>query len=131
MACFLGLGAIMGHQFPVWLSFKGGKGAATGIGVLFALNWQAAAVAMGVFFLVLALTRIVSASSILACVAVPIAHALLPGRYALPEQRWIVLVFLAAMCGVIVVLHKTNIKRILNGTERKLGQNDVEAAPGR
>lgn len=126
MAVFCGLAALGGHLFPVWLDFKGGKGAATGIGIVFAMNWIAGALAMGVFVLALALMRMVSVSSILASAATPIAMAL-TGHRLYPEatSKHILTGFLAAMCLVVIVRHRANIARIFRGQERRLGEGEA------
>jgi glycerol-3-phosphate acyltransferase PlsY len=111
------LSCVLGHMFPVWLRFKGGKGVATGFGVfLVAAPWAALA-AIGVFFLVLALSRYVSLASIL-------------GAGCFPAFAWLLirgdrpLFFVAVQVTVallIIVKHHQNIRRLLAGTESKFG----------
>jgi len=127
MAVFCGLAALGGHLFPVWLDFKGGKGAATGIGIAFGLGWIAASVAMGVFFVVFAATRIVSLGSVIATVSVPITFFFTGGPFKAPrEQLWIVTGFLAVAAISIVIKHKENLRRILRGEEPRWGQKASE-----
>ena len=110
----LGLSAIVGHNWSIFLKFKGGKGVATSCGVLMILLPKATAIAILVFLITVWLTRYVSLGSILLSAAVPIAAALL--------GREIELVVLAVtLCILISYRHKANIKRLLRGAENKIG----------
>lgn len=112
--------AILGHSRSIWIRFTGGKSAATGLGVLFALSWQVGLGAAVVFGLVLAIFRIVSLSSIAAAVT---AIGLM---WALHQPIAYQLVVLAG--GLYVIWrHKANIQRLLAGTEPKVGQKHQEA----
>ena len=109
-----GVGAFVGHLFPVWLGFKGGKGVATFLGVLLAVAWQGALV-FGVFWLaVAAATRYSSLASLIACAAVPV-YFWITGA---PREA---LVFLL-LAILTVVMHRANIGRLRQGTEGKIGQ---------
>ncbi len=109
-----GLGAIIGHLFPVWLGFKGGKGVATGLGVLLAAA-PPVGLAAGLVWLGTALiTRMSSASALAACVAAPVIGALLGTK--LPVEA---LVMVTA--ALIVGRHHANIRRLLAGTEPRIG----------
>lgn len=112
-ATVAGFGALIGHIFPVWLKFKGGKGVATFLGVLIALAWQLAAVFAIVWLAVAASTRISSLSALVATVAVPVA-AFLMGY----EQ---IAIAAALMGAIILVKHRANIRRLLAGEEPKIG----------
>ncbi|MBN9354493.1 MAG: glycerol-3-phosphate 1-O-acyltransferase PlsY [Hyphomicrobium denitrificans] len=112
-ATVAGFGALLGHIFPVWLKFKGGKGVATFLGVLIALAWQLAAVFAIVWLAVAATTRISSLSALVATVAVPVA-AFLMGY----EQ---IAIAVALMGAIILVKHRANIRRLLAGEEPKIG----------
>jgi len=115
-AAIAGLAALLGHSKSIWLGFSGGKSVATGLGVLLALSWQVGLLTLAVFGLVLAITRIVSISSITAA----IASSLL----ALVLHEPLPLLLLTIAGGLYVVLrHRTNIQRLLAGTEPRLGQN--------
>ena len=107
------LAAIVGHCFPVWLGFKGGKGVATGAGVCFGIGWPIVAVCGAVWLAMVALTRISSLGGISAAVAVPIAAYALGYEAAFP---WLVAIAL-----LIVWQHRANIGRLKNGTEPKVG----------
>ncbi|MBW4655272.1 MAG: glycerol-3-phosphate 1-O-acyltransferase PlsY [Kaiparowitsia implicata GSE-PSE-MK54-09C] len=115
MAALAALLAVVGHSKSPWIGFKGGKSAATGLGVLFALNWQVGLVVAAVFLSVLAIARIVSLGSIAAALAAPVAMLLL--GQPLP----FVLVGLVAG-GYVLITHRANIQRLLAGQEPQIGQ---------
>jgi len=110
IAC--GAAAVAGHNWPVWLGFRGGKGVATSVGVFFALTPVSAACALGVWFVMAGLTRIVSISSMVAAVSLT-GWNLLFGR---PLAYTIACAVLAVL---IVVMHRSNIRRLLTGSEPK------------
>lgn len=115
MVCLAGLAALVGHARPVWLGFKGGKSAAAGVGVLFAMAWPVGLGAAAVFLGVTALWRRVSLGSMLGAVS---AMALV---WILPQPLAYRLLVLAG--GVyVIVLHRANIRRLLAGTEPRIGQ---------
>jgi glycerol-3-phosphate acyltransferase PlsY len=117
--------AVLGHMFPIWLKFRGGKGVATGFGVfLVAAPWAALA-AITVFAILLALTRYVSLSSILAAACFPVFAWFLVQGDRPPF-------FLAVQCAVsllIIVKHHQNIRRLLAGTESRFGSSARERKP--
>lgn len=108
------IAAVLGHVFPVWLRFIGGKGVATGVGAFFPLAPLAAGSSMVVFAATLAVSRFVSVSSLVAALSLPILAAL----FGAPPAVW-----LSAVCcaGVIVWKHRPNLERIAAGAERRLG----------
>jgi glycerol-3-phosphate acyltransferase PlsY len=109
-----GLGAFLGHLFPVWLKFKGGKGIATYIGILLGLFWPAALLFGAVWLLIAVTTRYSSLASLIASLAPPIFLG------------WLGHPALAALFAVLTLLafyaHRQNISRLLAGTEGKIGQ---------
>jgi acyl phosphate:glycerol-3-phosphate acyltransferase len=106
-------GAVLGHMFPVWLGFKGGKGMATFIGVVWGVSWPIAAIACVVWLLVAALFRFSSLATLLsATVATPAAWFITDHRTA---------ILLTLLMALIWVRHHQNITRLLNGTESKIG----------
>jgi glycerol-3-phosphate acyltransferase PlsY len=109
------LGAFLGHLFPVWLGFKGGKGVATYIGVLFALAWPAGIAFCVIWAAVAALTRYSSLAALTASVATPLILLLL-GRQ--PEAA-----IFAIMTVLIFIMHRGNIARLINRTEGKIGKS--------
>ncbi|SCZ07915.1 glycerol-3-phosphate 1-O-acyltransferase PlsY [Microvirga guangxiensis] len=113
-ATLAALGAFLGHLYPVWLRFKGGKGVATFIGVLIGLNWMVALIFAAIWLGVAFASRYSSLSALVASATTPIAFWLL-GQPAM-----------AAMTIMLVALlwwkHSANISRLLDGTEGKIGQ---------
>lgn len=111
------MSAVIGHSFPVWLGFKGGKGVATSIGALFALNWIPALV-VGIVWVVMFLTsRYVSLASIVAVIALPIAVAVMLFLKELPSP--VLLYFSLILAAIVVFRHRSNISRLLSGTEHR------------
>jgi glycerol-3-phosphate acyltransferase PlsY len=108
-----GFAAFLGHLFPVWLGFKGGKGVATYIGVLIAAAWQGAIVFAVAWLLVAFITRYSSLAALVAAVAVPVALALM-GRSEVAET-------FAVMSVIVFIKHRPNISRLLSGTETRIG----------
>ncbi len=109
-----GLGAIIGHLFPVWLGFKGGKGVATGLGVLLAAAPLAGLAAALVWLGTALITRISSASALAACIAAPVIGAVV--GTPLPVEA---LVMVTSV--LIIGRHHANIRRLLAGTEPRIG----------
>lgn len=114
-----GLFALLGHSKSIWLNFSGGKSVATSLGVLLAINWMVALSTVGVFALCLAITRIVSISSIAGAIAVTILMLV----FAQPLPY---VLFAIAGGAYVIWRHRANIQRIFNGTEPKLGQKIEE-----
>ena len=108
-----GLGAFIGHLFPVWIGFKGGKGVATYLGVLIGLAWPGALVFAAVWIVTALLTRYSSLAALIASIIVPIA-LYFQGSSAIA-------ILFAIMTVIVFFKHKTNITRLLNGTESKIG----------
>jgi acyl phosphate:glycerol-3-phosphate acyltransferase len=114
-AAAAGVAAVLGHVFPIFYGFRGGKGVATALGAFLALSPVATLVSLGVFFLVLALTRYVSLASCVAIVLLPP----LAGLFRAPRPT----LAAAAIVAVIVILkHRENLERLARGEERKLGR---------
>src|ERR1700761_7185296 len=119
IALYAGLAAVLGHLFPVWLRFKGGKGVATGLGVLLGAFWPVGAIACGMWLLIFAVFRISSLAALCAFAAAPVAAL---GFSDLP------LVKLAFTIAVLVFIrHQANIRRLRNGTEPRVGRRKTEA----
>lgn len=113
LAC--GIAAVAGHNWPVWLKFKGGKGVSTSAGMLLGIAPAAVGIGFAVFALVVALTRFVSLGSILAAIAVPAAYL---GMYGAGNR--LLAGALVAMGALVVVKHRANIRRLLAGTEPRI-----------
>ena len=117
-----GFMAMAGHIFPVYYGFKGGKGVLSAISGIFIIDWRSACILLSVFIVIVAITRYVSLgsciSSALFCVT-----ATLFGYFADSDPSFLVNGFIALfMGGLIIVMHHANIKRLLNHTEKKLGE---------
>lgn len=124
-AIAFGAAAVFGHVCSFWVRFRGGKGVATSAGVLAALAPVSVAAGFVVWVVVILVTRMVSAGSMAAAVAAPVAAAFTPG---IPRS---VTVFLALLGLFIIWAHRSNIRRILAGTEARLGRkNRPSEAPG-
>ena len=111
----LGLAAVLGHIFPIWAEFRGGKGVASLFGMVLGIQPNAALCCVGVFILVLYLTRWVSLSSILASIAFPIFILVIFNE---PEKLYRVFAIVVAM--LVLVTHQKNITRLLRGSESKV-----------
>jgi len=116
LAALAGFCAIIGHMFPIWLRFKGGKGVATAVGAFAALAPRAIVVALVLFVVVVALTRYISLGSMVAAATFPLLVWWLS-----PEERTTapILLLIAASSLLIIVRHKDNIRRLLAGTENR------------
>ena len=111
MAVVAGLGAVLGHCFPIWLKFRGGKGVATAAGVVVALTPLVAAIAVGVFMVIVLATRYVSLGSMLGAIAAA------PSAYLMGHVQAAELYLLLAL--IIVLKHAGNVRRLLQGSEAK------------
>ena len=110
----LGLAAVLGHIFPIWAQFRGGKGVATLFGMVLGIQPNVALCCVGVFILVLFLTRWVSLSSILASVAFPVFILVIFNE---PEKLYRVFAITVAL--LVLITHQKNIGRLLKGSENK------------
>jgi glycerol-3-phosphate acyltransferase PlsY len=110
----LGLAAVLGHIFPLWANFKGGKGVATVFGMVLAIQPMVALYVVGVFLIVLYLTRFVSLSSILASLALPVLILVV-----FNEPEVLYRVFAIAVALLVILTHQKNIGRLINGNESK------------
>ena len=110
-----GLAALAGHIWPVWLGFKGGKAVATGLGLFLGLAWPVGLACFGIFLTTLSVFRIVSLSSVVAAISLPLLMA------AGTEGTAKLVVALVAMA-LVVWRHRSNLQRIKAGTEPRLGQ---------
>jgi glycerol-3-phosphate acyltransferase PlsY len=119
---FAAVCAVLGHMFPVWLRFRGGKGVATGFGVFLVVSPWAALAAIGVFAVVLALSRYVSVASILAAFSFPIFAWLLVTGSRPP----FFFVAAALVSLLIIVKHHQNIRRLFAGTEVRIGDHKLK-----
>lgn len=124
LGLYAGLGAVLGHNFPFYLKFKGGKGIACTAGVVFAVCPQAVPACLAVFVLCLWLTKYVSLGSILmaALFIIQVVEFNMLGVLGLPAENILEYDILAIIFGVMAIWrHKANIERLLAGTESKVG----------
>ena len=133
MAVCAGAGAMLGHVFPVWLGFKGGKGVATALGLLIAAAWPIGAAACLTWLLMAALFRYSSLSA-LAAVALAPLYAYAAFRWRLPALGSAIPYlqlsqFALAIAVLVWVRHHTNIRRLLTGAEPRIGAKKKDAAP--
>lgn len=119
------MGCILGHNFPVWLRFKGGKGVATTLGVIFGMMPLAALITFAIWGLIFKISRYVSLASLLAAVALPIVVVGLLFLGGL--HGWGNFYFAVAAALLVIRRHRENIKRLLAGTENRFGAKPAEA----
>ncbi|WP_064505494.1 glycerol-3-phosphate 1-O-acyltransferase PlsY [Defluviitalea phaphyphila] len=110
-----GIAAVIGHNWPVFLNFRGGKGIATTMGILLSFDYKIGLICIGIMILIIGITRFVSLGSIIMAIAIPILFSIFwKGNYE------ILLLGIFLMISALV-RHRTNIKRLLTGEETKLG----------
>lgn len=112
-----GFFAVIGHMWPIFLKFRGGKGIATSFGMLLSIHWPTAIITLIGFIIVLLLSKYVSLASISACVLAPIVIALVKEPF---DRKFFIAVLIIAITSIIK--HRSNIRRLLNGQEYKLGE---------
>lgn len=121
-----GITVVIGHTFPIFFGFKGGKGVATSLGILLMSNWQIGLICLVFALILMILTRMVSLGSCAAAVLFPVLTLFINDNYTvLTEGKNGTTYFIYSLILAIIVLfnHRSNIKRILNGTENRLGKN--------
>lgn len=120
---YAGLGAVLGHNYPFYMKFKGGKGIACTTGVILAFHWQIAPICIGIFLVAVLLTRYVSLGSILLVSAFFIQLVVMGQMGYLPiESSYLPEIYILGgiMTALAIYRHRANIKRLLSGTENKL-----------
>ncbi len=121
LGLLFGASAMIGHVFPFYLGFRGGKGVATGAGVFLALAPLAALSALGIWTITLIASRYVSLASILAAAALPVAILLLGAGERTSREGRLLPLAAAAVAALVIFGHRDNIRRIFQGTERRIG----------
>ena len=110
-----GLAALAGHIWPVWLGWKGGKAVATGLGIFLGLAWPVGLACFGLFMAVISISRIVSLSSVVAAIGLPVLMLISGGSSA-----YLVVSLVASV--LVLWRHRSNIERLIAGTEPRIGQ---------
>ncbi len=123
-----GMGAVLGHMFPFWLRFRGGKGVATGAGAVFGMAPGSCAAGLLAFLVAAAVSRFVSLGSVVGAAAAPAAFAFL-SRGSPPAQRIPIGAFLLLLTGFVLVKHLPNLRRIAAGTEPRIFGKEPPLAP--
>jgi glycerol-3-phosphate acyltransferase PlsY len=124
-AVYAGGGALVGHLFPVWLGFKGGKGVATTLGTLVAIDWPVGLAACATWAAVAAIFRMSSLASLLSVAAAPLFAWYLPRLWAPGEELGgdlLIVKFCTLVAVLVWIKHHTNIRRLLAGQEPKIGK---------
>ena len=122
---YIGLGVVLGHNYPFYLGFKGGKGVASTAGIIMALDYRIAFVCLAVFILIVAITRYVSLASIVVMIIfIGMSHMLVKTSYGFtdgssPMEFRLLIVIIGFLS---IFMHRANIKRLLSGTENKIGK---------
>ena len=115
-----GIFSVVGHSFPVWLGFKGGKGVATSLGVIFGISWIAALIMAAVWVIIFKTTRYVSVASIAAAITLPVVMIAL---FFLNQLKSPVLVYFSlCLAAIVVIRHRSNLSRLLSGTEPRFAR---------
>ena len=112
-----GIAAVVGHTFPVFFQFKGGKGIATSLGILLIMNWQIGLICLVFALVLMALTRMVSVGSILAAILFPVLTLFISNNYLIPGNY---IIFGICIALLVIYNHRENVQRILSGKENKL-----------
>lgn len=112
-----GIAVVLGHTFPIFFKFKGGKGVATSLGVLLVINWQIGLICLVFALVLMALTRMVSLGSVSAAVLFPVLTIFIRNHYLVPGNYIVFGVILAAF---VIFNHRENVKRLISGKENKI-----------
>ena len=114
-----GIAVVLGHTFPIFFGFKGGKGVATSLGILLMSNWQIGLICLIFALVLIILTRMVSVGSCAAAVLYPVLTLFINEHYIVSEGSGY-LVYSIILAIIVLFNHRTNIKRIMNGTENRI-----------
>lgn len=115
---YAGIGAVLGHNFPFYLGFRGGKGIACTLGLMLCVNWQVALITYLIGFIVFIAKKYISLSSLTMALLYPVIMIITRNVFDFGAEE-IILMFV--LCVLAYIKHKTNIERLLNGTENKFG----------
>ena len=115
-----GIFVIIGHTFPIFFGFKGGKGIATSLGVLLMINWQIGLICLVFALILMAITRMVSVGSIAAAILFPVLVVFIGQNYIVPVNNRSYLIFSIIIAILVLFNHRENLKRIFTGKENKI-----------
>ena len=121
-----GVAVVIGHTFPIFFGFKGGKGVATSLGILLMTNWQLGLICLVYALVLMALTRVVSMGAIAAAILYPILTLFVGGGHYIVESSGLgngYFIYSVILAVIVIFNHRENIKRILSGTENKISFN--------
>ena len=113
-----GLCVVIGHTFPIFFEFRGGKGVATSLGILLMTNWQIGLICLVFALILIIFTRMVSAGAVTASILFPVLTLFIGKEFFIVEGNY--LIFSIALAAIVVFNHRSNIKRILEGNENKI-----------
>ena len=120
LAQIAGLLVVIGHAFPIFFEFKGGKGVATSLGVILTTNWQIGLICLIFALVIITATRMVSMGSIGAAILFPILTLFIDEHFIIPASGMKYFIYSLLLALLVIFLHRENIKRIMNGNENKL-----------
>lgn len=115
-----GVMVVLGHTFPIFFKFKGGKGVATSLGVLLMINWKIGLICLVFALLIMAVSRMVSLGSISAAILFPVLCIFINENYLIKANHFGYVLFGIILCLLVVFNHRSNLKRMINGKENKL-----------
>ena len=118
LAQVAGILVVIGHTFPVFYKFKGGKGVATSLGVLLTTNWQIGLICLVFAIILMAITQMVSVGSIAAAILFPVLTLFIGNEYFISEGNYFIFSIILAL--LVCYNHRENVKRLMNGTENKI-----------
>ena len=118
-ALFCGIFCMIGHVFPAFFQLKGGKAVAVSVGIFAIVDWRCISVALGIFVLILLISRIISISSLIATASMPVCIALFPRNIA-GERVWVSVLLTLVMALIIYLKHIENIKRLIKREEKPI-----------
>ena len=123
-----GICVVLGHTFPIFFKFKGGKGVATSLGVLLMTNWRRGLICLVFALVVMAISKMVSLGSISAAILYPILCIFINESYLIggKDAHFSYVVFALILALIVILNHRTNIKRLLRGEENKLSFKETE-----
>ena len=116
-----GVAVILGHTYPIFFEFKGGKGIATSLGILLLTNWQIGLICLVFALVLMVLTKMVSVGSMAAAVLYPVLTLFIGGEHYIVSGNYFIFSIIIAV--IVIFNHRANVKRLLNGTENKISFN--------